>query len=89
MAIVFGIPYGQGRKWEFPIPRDRYGNFHSKILAILRYQEDDCDRLAGALYTKGLTQKQLGDVFGQIYVRHYSKSSISRMVDSVRTQLSA
>lgn len=33
--------------------------------------------LAGALYTKGLTQEQLGDVFDQIYVWHYSKSSIA------------
>ena len=81
----FGHAYGQGRKLEFRIPRDRYGNFHPRILAILRNQEEECDRLAGVLYTKGLTQEQVGDVFEQIYGQHYSKSSISRMVDSVRT----
>lgn len=85
----FGHAYGQGRKLEFRIPRDRYGNFHPRILAILRNQEEECDRLAGVLYTKGLTQEQVGDVFEQIYGQHYSKSSISRMVDSVRTQVSA
>ena len=83
----FGHAYGQGRKLEFRIPRDRYGNFHPQILAILRNQEEECDRLAGVLYTKGLTQEQVGDVFEQIYGQHYSKSSISRMVDSVRTQV--
>lgn len=82
-----GTSYGQGRKLEFRIPRDRYGNFHPQILAILRDQEEECDRLAGVLYTKGLTQEQVSDVFDQIYGQHYSKSSISRMVECVRTQV--
>ena len=82
-----GSTYGQGRKLEFRIPRDRYGNFHPQILAILRDQEEECDRLAGVLYTKGLTQEQVSDVFDQIYGEHYSKSSISRMVECVRAQV--
>ena len=82
-----GRTYGQGRKLEFRIPRDRYGNFHPQILAILRDQEEECDRLAGVLYTKGLTQEQVSDVFDQIYGQHYSKSSISRMVECVRMQV--
>ena len=82
-----GRTYGQGRKLEIRIPRDRYGNFHPQILAILRDQEEECDRLAGVLYTKGLTQEQVSDVFDQIYGQHYSKSSISRMVECVRMQV--
>jgi len=82
-----GHSYGQGKKLEFRIPRDRYGNFHPQILAILRDQEEECDRLAGVLYTKGLTQEQVSDVFDQIYGQHYSKSSISRMVECVRAQV--
>ena len=82
-----GCTYGKGRKLEFRIPRDRYGNFHPQILAILRDQKEECDRLAGVLYTKGLTQEQVGDVFDRIYGRHYSKASISRMVERVRTQV--
>ena len=62
-----GHAYGQGRKLEFRIPRDCHGNFHPRILAILRNQEEECDRLAGALYTKGLTQKQVGDVFDHLW----------------------
>ena len=85
----FGHACDQGRKLEFRIPRDRYGNFHPRILAILCNQEEKCDRLARVLYTKGLTQEQVGDVFEHIYGQHYSKSSISRMVDSVRTQVNA
>jgi len=40
------------------------------------------------LYTKGLTQEQVSEVFEQIYGQEYSKSSISRMVQSVRDQVS-
>lgn len=83
-----GKSYGQGKRLEFRIPRDRYGNFHPQILAILRDQEEECDRLAGVLYTKGLTQEQVSDVFDRIYGGHYSKSSISRMVECVRAQVS-
>lgn len=74
---------------EFRIPRDRFGNFHPKILAILRDQEEECEKLAGSLYTKGLTQAQVGQVFDEIYGEHYSKSSISRMIDYVRQEVSA
>ena len=79
-----GHTYGHGRRLEFRIPRDRYGNFHPQILAILRDQEEDCERLAGSLYTKGLTQEQVGEVFEEFYGDHYSKASVSRMLDYVR-----
>ncbi|MCM1138571.1 MAG: IS256 family transposase [Muribaculum sp.] len=82
-----GSTYGQGKKLQFRIPRDRYGTFHPQILAILRDQEEECDRLAGVLYTKGLTQEQVADVFDEIYGQQYSKASISRMVECVRTQV--
>ena len=79
-----GHTYGHGRRLEFRIPRDRYGNFHPQILALLRNQEDDCERLAGSLYTKGLTQEQVSEVFEEFYGDHYSKASISRMLEYVR-----
>ena len=82
-----GHTYGQGRKLEFRIPRDRYGNFHPQILAVLKNQEEECDRLAGALYSKGLTQSQVGDIFDEIYGKHYSKSSISRMIQYMRDEV--
>lgn len=36
------------------------------------------------LYTKGLTQSQVGDIFEDIYGEHYSKASISRMIEYLR-----
>ena len=83
-----GRTYGHGRILTFRIPRDRYGNFHPRILALLRAQEDECERLAGTLYTKGLTQEQVSEVFNDIYGEHYSKASISRMLDYLRKDVS-
>lgn len=88
MSAQNGHTYSQGRTLEFHIPRDRYGNFHPQILTILRNQEEECDRFTRVLYTK-VTQEQVGDIFGLIYGLHYSKSSISRMADNIRTQVSA
>jgi putative transposase len=82
-----GRSFGHGRVLEFRIPRDRYGNFHPKILALLRDQELECERLAGSLYCRGLTQGQVGEIFGEIYGEHYSKASISRMIDYLRSDV--
>ena len=38
----------------------------------------------GTLYTKGLTQEQVGEVFQDIYGEHYSKAGISRMLEPSR-----
>ena len=82
-----GKSYGQGRVMEFRIPRDRYGNFHPTILAILKDQEVECEQLASSLYCKGLTQSQVGEVFGEVYGTRYSKASISRMIEYLRTDV--
>jgi transposase-like protein len=82
-----GKSYGNGRVLEFRIPRDRYGNFHPTILALLRDQEVECEQLASSLYCKGLTQSQVGEVFGEVYGRHYSKTSISRMIEYLRADV--
>ena len=39
------------------------------------------------MYSKGLTQEQVGDVFNDIYGEHYSKASISRMMEYLRRAL--
>jgi putative transposase len=79
--------YGNGRLLEFRIPRNRYGNFHPTILALLRDQEVECEQLARSLYCKGLTQSQIGEVFGEVYGKHYSKASISRMIEYLRADV--
>ena len=80
--------YGQGRKLELKVPRDRNGAFQPVIMGLLREQDEECDRLVGALYSNGLTQRQVADVFESVYGEHYSKSSISRMLDDIRLEVS-
>ncbi|NDA07676.1 MAG: hypothetical protein EBZ21_07985 [Flavobacteriia bacterium] len=43
--------------------------------------------MVSALYSKGLTQNQVSDVFEQVYGKHYSTSSISRMLDGIREEV--
>jgi putative transposase len=82
-----GKSYGNGRILEFRVPRDRHGEFKPLLLAMLRSQEEECERLVGSLYTKGLTQSQVSEVFEQIYGAQYSKTSISRMLDGIREEV--
>jgi putative transposase len=82
-----GKSYGNGRVLEFRIPRDRYGNFHPTILALLKDQEVECEQLASSLYCKGLTQSQVGEVFGEVYGQRYSSSSISRMIEYLKVDV--
>ena len=42
----------------------------------------------GSLYTKGMTQLQLGQMFDESYDETYRKSSISRMLNFVRKEVS-
>ncbi|WP_221407981.1 transposase [Proteiniphilum sp. X52] len=67
--------------------KTNYGNFHPKILALLRDQEMECGRLAGSLYRRGLTQSQVGGIFGEIYGEHYGKAGIPRMIDYPRSDV--
>lgn len=79
-----GRVYGNGKLLELRIPRDRNGQFYPKVLALLKEQQAETDRLVSALYGQGLTQSQLGQVFEDLYGRHYSSSTIGRMIDWMR-----
>ena len=82
-----GRVYGHGQIMELRIPRDRNGAFYPKILALLRAQQTETERLVSALYGKGLTQQQIGEVFDELYGRHYSSSTISRMIEWMREEI--
>jgi len=60
------------------------GKFYPKVLALLRSQQAETDKLVSALYGQGLTQSQVGDVFERLYGRHYSSSQVGRMIDWMR-----
>lgn len=45
-GCLLGHIYGHCRRLVFKIPRERYGDFDPKIFAVLRDQEEKCERLA-------------------------------------------
>ena len=53
-------------------------------MGLLKDQDEDCVRLVCSLYSKGLTQSQVSDVFVQVYGKQYSTSSISRTLDGIK-----
>ena len=81
------LAYDHGQKLEFKVPRDRLGAFRPLIMGLLRDQDEECDRLVSSLYSKGLTQSQVSDVYEQVYGKQYSTSSISRMLDGIREEV--
>lgn len=58
-----GHSYGHGRTLTFRIPRACYGIFHPRILAVLSYQEDECERLAERFIRKVLHRNRLARCF--------------------------
>ena len=81
--------YGQGKVLELKVPRTRFGNFYPVLLSVLKDQQAEMERLSFSLYSAGLTTLQVGEIFEQIYGKHYSSSSISRMADHAREEVSA
>jgi len=78
---------GRGKILELQVPRTRNGNFKPALLALLKDQEQECRRIAFQLYGAGLTTQQVGDLFDDLYGRHYSSSSVSRMFDYAREEV--
>jgi transposase-like protein len=75
---------GHGGKLELMVPRSRHHNFYPMILALIKDQESESRNLAYELYSAGLTGDQIGGIFEQVYGQHYSKASISNMMQTAR-----
>lgn len=78
---------GHGGKLELMIPRTRNNNFYPLILALVKDQNQESKQLAYELYSAGLTTEQIGGMMDKVYGHHYSKSAISNMMVSARTDI--
>ena len=85
MAIVLDMPMAKDGNWNSVFPATVMATFIPRYLPSLAIRK----RYVTGWLESYMTQEQVGDVFEQIYGQHYSKSSISRMVDIVRTQVNA
>ena len=75
------------KQLKMRIPRDRLGQFYPLILGIMKDNEEEMHRVAFELYSKGLSQQDVGDVFKTIYKKECSKSSISRMAQEFQEEI--
>lgn len=78
---------GHGGKLELSIPRTRNNNFYPLILALVKDQNQESRQLAYELYSSGLTTEQIGGLMDKIYGHHYSKSAISNMMLSAKSDI--
>jgi len=78
----FSSILGYGGKLELTIPRSRHHNFYPMVLALVKDQNEESKNLAYELYSSGLSTLQIGSLFDKIYGHHYSKSSISNMLEA-------
>ena len=70
----------KGLEFALKVPRTRDGGFYPFLLAILRDESEERDKLITDLYSNGLTTQQIGKIIGNIYSQTYSKQHISYLV---------
>ncbi|MDE5588483.1 MAG: IS256 family transposase [Acetatifactor sp.] len=78
-----------GKVFELRVPRSRHSNFYPMLLGVLKDQEEEAQKLVSSLYCSGLTTEQVGKIYEQFYGRHYSKSQVSRLLNTARDDVSA
>jgi transposase-like protein len=79
--------FGDGRMLELRVPRSRNGNFYPMLLATLKDQQEEAQKLVYQLYRQGLTTEQIGETFELIYGKHYSSSQVSYLMQEARAEL--
>jgi len=61
------------------IPRDRNGEFKPVTLDLIKRQDEQLRNLAAKLYSKGLTTRDIGEVFDDIYGKELSPTTVSNI----------
>jgi transposase-like protein len=79
--------FGDKHMIELQVPRTRSGSFYPVILGLIKNQETEARAISFSLYKNGLTTEQVGEVFEEIYGKHYSTSQVSRMFDTARKEV--
>lgn len=64
---------------KISIPRDRLGLFKPLFLEAIKDKEEEMLDMAFKLYTKGLTTRDIRDIFEDVYDKKISPSSISNI----------
>lgn len=78
---------GLGKEIALSVPRTRNGEFYPVLLSILRDEDYERNKLIFSLYKKGLTTEQIGNVYEEVYGKHYSKSQVSFLMKDSREEI--
>jgi len=65
--------------YRLKVPRDRYGMFKPVFLEIINREETQLQDLAFKLYVKGLSTRDIEDIFSEIYDKKFSSTSVSNI----------
>jgi len=79
--------FGSGKQLELSVPRSRYHQFYPILLSVIKEQEEEMRNLTFKLYGSGLTTEQVGEIFDDIYGKHYSTTQVSRLFESAREEV--
>ena len=71
--------------FKLKIPRDRLGVFKPEFLELLKEKDEEMADLAFSLYTKGLTTRDIEQVFKDSFDKSFSASSVSAITKEFET----
>ena len=68
---------------EISIPRDRNGEFEPKVLSKYQVRTDEIEQKIIAMYSKGMSQRDIEDSIREIYGAEVPQSMISKITDKI------
>jgi len=72
--------YGQA---EVAVPRDRNGEFEPQVLLKRQTRTDEIEQKILAMYSKGMSQRDIEDSVREIYGAEVSQSLVSKITDKI------
>jgi putative transposase len=72
---------------DLRVPRDRTSDFEPKLVRKRQTMIDDLEDKVVAMYSKGMTTRDIQDILGDMYGMEISPSLISRLTDRVLPRL--
>ncbi len=72
---------------EISVPRDRNGEFDPKVIEKRQTRTDEIEQKIMAMYSKGMSQRDIEDTVRDIYGVDVSASLISRITDKILPEI--
>jgi transposase-like protein len=74
---------------DLNVPRDRLGEFYPKLLNALELRSGKVEDLIVALYSKGMSNRDISDVIGSIYEDSISPQTVTNLTQAVQEEREA